>query len=160
MQEMARVTRPGGHVILTTTNRMGLNCLLDPWLNPALAPLKRRVKHTLEWLGLRRRTLDPPLSMTYHYNRFIDEALTRVELIKTKGITHGFEFSICYRHKVLPEPLATAVHRRLQRLADRNVPGFRSLGMAYFVLARKALSRSDLQSTSAEQAVSDTIKAL
>ena len=162
MQEMARVTRPGGHVILTTTNRMGLNCLLDPWLNPALAPLKRRVKHTLEWLGLRRRSTDERevTFNNFHDRHFIDEALTRVELIKTKGITHGFEFSICYRHKVLPEPLATAVHRRLQRLADRNVPGFRSLGMAYFVLARKALSRSDLQSTSAEQAVSDTIKAL
>src|SRR6266699_1134237 len=68
------------------------------------AQLTRRVKHTLEWLGLRRRTLDPPLSMTYHYNRFIDEALARVELIKTKGITHAFEFSICYRHKVFPDP--------------------------------------------------------
>jgi len=162
MQEMARVTRPGGHVILTADNRIRLNCLLDPWLNPALAPLKRRVKHTLEWLGLRRRSTDERevTFNNFHDRHFIDEALTRVELIKTRGKTLGFGPFSLSRHKILPEPLAIAVHHRLQRLADRNVPGLSSTGAHYIVLARKVLSRSDLQSTSAEQAVSDTIKVL
>ena len=162
MQEMARVTRPGGHVILTADNRARLNCLLDPWLNPALAPLKRRVKHTLEWLGLHRRSTDEAEATfnNFHDRHFIDEALASTELIKTRGKTLGFGPFSLSRRKVLPEPLATAVHRRLQRLADRNVPGLCSTGAHYIVLARKSQSRSDLQPTSAGQSASDTIKAL
>jgi 2-polyprenyl-3-methyl-5-hydroxy-6-metoxy-1,4-benzoquinol methylase len=139
VQEMARVTRPGGHVILTADNRVRLNCLLDPWLNPALAPLKPRVKHALERLGLRRRSSDQPLSMTYHTCRLIDEVLASAKLIKTKDMTRGFELSFRY-HRFLPEPLGIALHQWLQHLADRNVPGLRSLGMAYFVLTRKSAS--------------------
>ncbi len=36
IQQMARVTRPEGHVILTVDNWARLTNFLDPWLNPAL----------------------------------------------------------------------------------------------------------------------------
>ena len=135
IQEMARVTRQGGYVILSTANRTGLPSLIDPWLNPAIVSLKRGVKNLLERTGLRHRPSEEPPSKTYHYRRFIDKALARAELVKIKCMTRGFEFSL-FRHTILPEPFATALHHRLQRLADRNVPGFRSMGMAYFVLAQ------------------------
>src|SRR5205085_8140892 len=41
MQEMARVTRVGGHVILTADNRYRLTYLLDPWMNPALTAFRK-----------------------------------------------------------------------------------------------------------------------
>ena len=134
MQEMARVTRPGGHVILTAHNWIGLNSLLDPWLNPILVPLKQRVKNMLERVRLRRRLP----SMAFHSRHFIDETLAKSELVKTRGKTLGFGPLSLFRRTILPESLGIALHRRLQYLADRDVPGFRSTGMSYLVLARKS----------------------
>ncbi len=134
IQQMARVTRPGGHIILTYANRAGLVSLLDPWTNPALVPLKRRLKEMFERMG--RRGKSP--TMIFHSNCFIDRILASARLVKIKSMTRGFSFS--FRHKVLPEPFGTALHHQLQRLADRNKHGFRSIGMAYFVLARKTIA--------------------
>ena len=134
IQQMARVTRPGGHIILTYANRAGLVSLLDPWTNPALVPLKRRLKEIFERIGSRRKSP----TMIFHSNRFINRNLASARLVKIKSMTRGFSFS--FRHKVLPEPFDTALHHQLQRLVDRNVPGFSSMGMAYFVLARKTVA--------------------
>ena len=162
IQEMARVTRPGGYIILTADNRARLNLFLDPWLNPALAPLKQRVKHAFERVGLRRRSPDKTEAILHDFHdcRFIDEALARAELVKTRGITLGFGPFSLFRHEFRLEPFATTLHHRLQRLADWNVPGFRSTGAHYLVMARKSASRPILRSTSVEKPVSDTTKVL
>lgn len=131
IQQMARVTKHGGYIIITYANRVGLVSLLDPWTNPALVPLKRRLKEMLA--RIRRRRKSP--TMIFHSKRFIDSNLTDAGLVKIKSVTRGFSCS--FRHKVLPEPFGTALHLRLQRLADHNLPGFRSIGMASFVLVRK-----------------------
>lgn len=154
MREMARVTRPGGYIILTADNRAKLNNLLDPWLNPALASLKRQVKDALIGMGLRRQSPEDA-GATCHSRRFIDEALARGDLVKTRSMTLGFGPFSLFRHTLVPEPLGTVLHHRLQRLADRNTPGFRSAGAHYIVLARKSSSRPPVQSTSAENPVSD-----
>lgn len=136
LQEMARVSRPGGHVIVTAANRTGLYNLLDPLRNPALVPLRRRVRGALERIGLRRSSYLLP-SITFQHRRWIDRALAGVGLVKVRGMTRGFEFTFL-RRPVPPEPLATILHKGLQHLADRNAPGLRSGGMAYFVLSRKS----------------------
>jgi len=138
IREMVRVTRPGGYVILTTANRVGLASLLDPMVSPVLRPLKLAVKHMLVRSGLRPRSPN----MVFHGNRSIDRTLKRMGLVKMKGMTRGFGFSF-FRHSVLPEPLATKLNHKMQHLADRGVFGFRSTGMAYFVLARKPAQRKD-----------------
>ena len=163
-QEMARVTRPGGYIILTADNRARLNLLLDPWLNPVLAPLRRHIKAVLEGIGLRRRSPEPEQTMAplhnLHDRRFIDETLASIDLVKIRGMTLGFgPFSLRGR-KVLPELLGITLHYGLQWLADRNVPGFRSTGTQYLVLAKKPMSRLFVQSTSSEQPISDATKAL
>jgi len=76
--------------------------------------------------------------MAFHDCRFIDEALTRVNLVKARAMMRGFGFSLL-RREVLPEPLGIALHYRLQHLADQDMPILRSSGMAYFVLARKSV---------------------
>ncbi len=154
IQEMARVTRPGGHIILTADNRAGLVVLLDPWYNPVLRPLRLLVK------GARAR-LRPHLpspgapEATFHSRRFIDEALASAGLVKTSGKTLGFgPFTFLY-HRLLPEALGLPLHQWLQRLADRGVPVLRSTGVSYLVRARKLDSLPLEQSTSAtEEAVS------
>ena len=132
IQQMARVTKHSGHIILSYANRVGLVSLLDPWTNPALVPLKRRLKEMFERIGHRRKSP----TMIFHSSRFIDCNLAGARLVKIKSMTRGFSCS--FRHKVLPEPFGTGLHHRLQCLADRNLPGFRSIGMASFVLARKS----------------------
>lgn len=133
LREMARVARPGGHVVVTAFNRSQLIGLLDPLRNPALRPLKLRVKGLVERRGLRR----PSASLTYHRSDAIDAMVTGAGLTKQRGRTLGFgPFTLCHRN-LLPVRVAVAVHHRLQRLADRGVPGFRSTGMFYLVLADK-----------------------
>ncbi len=135
INELARVARPGGHVILTTANRAGLVSYFDPWRNPALEPLKQGVKNMFKRVGLHQRSP----SMSFHDSHFVDKSLLRVGLVKMRGMTRGFGLSF-HHHAIIPEPLGTKLHYRLQRLADQNIPGFRSMGMAYFVLARKAVT--------------------
>jgi ubiquinone/menaquinone biosynthesis C-methylase UbiE len=137
MQEMARVTKPGGHVLITTSNRAGLINLVDPLINPLLQPFKVKAKHVLVRLGLR----SPTPNKTFHSNGYIDRTLGGMGLIKVKGMTRGFGFSF-FRRSVFPEQLGIEINRRLQQLADRQTPGLRSLGRAYIVLARKSVSQA------------------
>jgi ubiquinone/menaquinone biosynthesis C-methylase UbiE len=132
MQEMARVTKPNGYIILTLANRAGLASLLDPPVCPALRPIKLYLKTVFVRIGLRR----PAPSMVFHGSRSIDRMLGRLGFVKIKGMTRGFGFSF-FRHSVFPEPLGTRVNWKLQHLADRDIPCLRSIGMTYFVLARK-----------------------
>lgn len=157
IQEMARVTRPGGYVIVTADNRVRLNHILDPWLNPALSRLKQSVKSALVRLGLRRR-LPNKINSTLHDRRFIDKTLARFELAKADGMTLGFGPFSLFRRRVLPEPLGIALHHWLQHLADRHMPIFRSTGAQYLVLARKQTFRPLAGSMSAEETLSDAVK--
>jgi ubiquinone/menaquinone biosynthesis C-methylase UbiE len=156
IKEMARVAKPGGYVLLTANNRMGLTNFLDPLYNPALVPLKRYIKIALERLGFSHR----PPGMAFHSRRFIDGALGKGELIKVRGKTLGFGPFSLFRRPILPARVGIALHHRLQRLADRGMPGFRSIGMSYLVLARKSSSRSPMRSEKDEQLVSHVTSVL
>ena len=136
IKEMARVTRQGGQVILTADNRTRLNNLLDPWLNPALSPLKQWTKEALDRTGLRHRSLND-IDANYHSRRFIDQTLSDFNLVKTRSMTLGFgPFSLFHR-AIFPDAPGVRLHHRLQRLSNRNVPLFRSTGAHYIVQARK-----------------------
>jgi ubiquinone/menaquinone biosynthesis C-methylase UbiE len=138
IQEMARVTKPNGHIILTTSNWIGLPCLLDPQLNPVFMQLRQRMRAILGQAGLRVGLPEQLPKMVYHRRRFIDEALKDAGLLKVRGRTLGFGPLSLLCHPVLSERLGLALHHRLQRLADQNVPVVRSLGRTYLVLASKA----------------------
>jgi ubiquinone/menaquinone biosynthesis C-methylase UbiE len=133
--EMARVLRPGGHLILTADNRARLNTMLDPRYNVALAPLRERLKSFLVRHGLHQRSRYP--NPTFHRRRFIDQSLAAAGLVKVRSRTVGFgPFSLLGR-LVVPEPFGSRLHQRLQRLADRGFPALRATGGHYLVMARK-----------------------
>src|SRR5713226_7399291 len=92
IQEMARVTRPGGYVIFTAANALGLCRLLDPRKNPIYIALKPGVKEMLERIGLRHRSPDTTTqaATTPHTGRFIDDVLATVQFVKTRSKTLGF----------------------------------------------------------------------
>lgn len=136
IREMARVTRAGGHVLVTADNLLRLNHLLDPYLHPALRPLKRRLKTLLHQRGIGTRFAEAAPA-TYHAPWAIDETLADAGLVKITSHTLGFGPFTLFAHQVLPEPRATVVHRHLQSLADRRLPVVRSMGAHYLVLAEK-----------------------
>jgi ubiquinone/menaquinone biosynthesis C-methylase UbiE len=162
IQEMARVTRSGGHVIFTSANAMGLCRLLDPRKNPIYIALKPGVKKLLSQLGLRRwlPNTASQASTTPHTRRYIDNVLASVQLVKTRSKTLGFgPFSFGGRN-LFSGAIGVALHHRLQRLADRNVPILRSTGTAYLVLARKSTSQLTKRSSSAKESVSEVTPVL
>lgn len=152
VQEMARVTKPEGYVILTADNRRRLTHLLDPLLLslPMLSSLKRRIQSLLT--GARPSQRADVYNSTYHNSRFVDEILVRANLVKTRGITLGFGPFTFFRFKFVPEPFGTRLHHWLQHFADQNVPVLRSTGAQYIVQAKKSLYPTLVQSTNTRKA--------
>lgn len=154
IQEMARVLKPGGRVILTADNRARLNIWLDPLKNPLLSPLKRLVKTLLDRSGLRHHSVDD-VGSHFHSSRFIDKTLASSELVKVKSATLGFGPFTLFNHSILSDASGLRLHRRLQRLAERGTPIFRSTGAQYIALAQKPTARSFEQSTATQKSASD-----
>src|SRR5258708_26038817 len=134
MEEIACVTRPGGYVILTTDISAGLISFLDAVNNPMLKPLKQGLNKALRLVGLHYRV---PI-VTSHSCRDMDKTLASIKLDKVRGKTLGFGPFTLFNHTVIPKAIGKWLHIRLQLLADRNVPEFRSAGKHYIVLTRKS----------------------
>jgi SAM-dependent methyltransferase len=136
LEEVARVLKPGRYALVTANNRRRLFDLLDPRLNPALRPLKQATKRLLGSLGMRFERRSVPWRA--HTLGEADELLAAAGLERITGLTVGFGPVTFLGHRLLPEHVGCRLHQRLQRTADRGVPGIRSLGAQYVVLARKA----------------------
>jgi SAM-dependent methyltransferase len=126
LREISRVLKPGGHAIVSVDNRWGLRQFLEPFTNPILRTARQMV----------RRGKAGPLNRTTAI-RGCDASLRRAGLEKREGVTLGFGPFTCFGHELLPAASGLKVHRILQGLADRNVPGIRSGGYQYVVLTRK-----------------------
>jgi ubiquinone/menaquinone biosynthesis C-methylase UbiE len=134
--ELARVIEPGGWLILSCAHSRALVYLLDPLNNPYLKVPRASVKATLGILGFRRYRV-PSQRPFMLKRRELDSLLESNGFEKIDGRTIGFgPFSIFGRH-VMPNSLGSWVNERLQSLADKGTPVFRSAGMGYMVLARK-----------------------
>ncbi len=135
LSEMARVLKPGGHLIATCANRHAVSYLLEPMQSPPLEPLRNAVTATLRRLGL-RQVAPHGVRARWHRRREFDALIAGAELERLKGRTFGFGPFSMFR-KTLPGSIGTQLQDRLQRLADQGIPGIRSAGSAYMVLARK-----------------------
>jgi len=133
MGEMARVIRPGGHLIFTSDNRAAAHHLLDPRLSPALLPIKQATKRLLQ----RTISWQRPESTRTYYVGFVYQAVSQanLEMLRIKAIGFG-PFSFLGR-ELLPQRAAIRVHHFLQRLADRQFALIQSVGGQHLVLARK-----------------------
>ena len=135
--EMARVVKPGGHVLVTAHNRWRLVDALDPWLSPPLDPLRRAAGAALRRLGVRHR---PP------YLEPVAQVVSAAELARwflaaglrqVKGMTLGFGPFTLFSRSPFSDATGVKLHRFLQRWADRNVPVVRSIGAQHIILAQK-----------------------
>jgi ubiquinone/menaquinone biosynthesis C-methylase UbiE len=136
LREMARVLRPGGVLIVTAANRWGFSNFLDPWLCPPLQPAKRVIGAIRRRLGKPRlQPSGPP--MRRGSRRDLERWLSSAGLAKIKVSTVGFPPLTVRFRPIVGERTSTRLNNWLQRIADRGVPGIRSSGMDYVVLARK-----------------------
>jgi ubiquinone/menaquinone biosynthesis C-methylase UbiE len=128
--DMARVLRPGGQLVLTADSGARLSSFTDPRGMLALTPM-RRVYHSL-----RNR---PGQAVSHlHFPRRIDRFVRDAGLRATATRTIGFGPLSLLGRPLLRDPMAIRVNRRLQRLADAGVPGFRRTGWHYLVRATKS----------------------
>ena len=133
LAEMARSLSPGGYLIVNCDNRYRLPVLLDPKLTPALAVVRATAKR----LFPRRPALSQWVAARRHAPSEFDGLLLAAGTPVRRGRTFGFGPFSFLGHEVLAGATGVAVHTWLQRLADLGVPGVRSLGAQYLVLAAK-----------------------
>jgi SAM-dependent methyltransferase len=129
LAEMARVVRPGGHVVFSCDNALALQLLLDPRLLPLLDPLKRALR-----TRLRRRWSRPERPRVFTARRV--RTLVReagLDVIEQTTIQFGpFSF---LGVQLLPDGAASRLHRSLQHQADARTPVIRGAGRQHMVLA-------------------------
>jgi SAM-dependent methyltransferase len=138
VHEIARVLRPGGHVVLNADNAARLTDLVDPRYTPALKPLKEALKRPLK--RARSRPPRPGAPVQQHSLREFERILSAGGLHVVRGSTLGFGPFTFLGKRVLPARLEPRVDHWLQLRADRGVRGVRSVGAQYLVLARKSTS--------------------
>lgn len=134
IDEMARVTRPGGHVLVTSLNSLDVSRLLDPGRNPLWRPARSAIRLAGSGLG---RPLPRRVRPTRHPGWSVRWRLRRRGLIPVRQATVGFGPFTFLGKAVLPGFHAARADEVLQRLADRERRLVRSSGRLYLVLARK-----------------------
>jgi ubiquinone/menaquinone biosynthesis C-methylase UbiE len=129
VNEMARVLRPGGTLVLTADNRARLTSFTDPRRVLALPPLKRVYR--------RLRGMDPSTISRLHAPRSVDRMLRDAGLRPITRRTVGFGPLSFMGRAVLVGARGVALDRRLQSMADRGAVGLRWAGWHYVVRAEK-----------------------
>jgi ubiquinone/menaquinone biosynthesis C-methylase UbiE len=133
LAEMSRITRPGGHIIVTVDYRWALIRLIDPLRWPFLRPLRRATWKALE-SALR---LEPRTQSNVHSIREIRRILNKngFRLIETR--TLGFGPMRFAGYPILREGFGTKLHEALQSLAEKDIPLIRSTGAQSLMVAVK-----------------------
>ena len=134
LAEMFRVVRPGGFVLATADNALGLHYLLDPRMNPAFTRLRHLVAVPLWRLGLRRQ---PSFVARLDRPRRFRAMVAEAGLEREREATVGFGPLTVWRRPILSQQEGRRLHRTLQRLADSGVPLVRTVGAQHMILARR-----------------------
>lgn len=136
LDEIRRVLKPNGYVIVSSHNTYRMAQLLDPRFSVFTRPL-RDVAHRLtrdkfrHTVPVRTFTLDA-----------LSALLANNSLSMSAWQSFGFgPFSFLGFHP-FTDKTGVAIHRRFQAAADRGVPVLKNTGNQHLVLARKSGARS------------------
>ena len=136
LSELVRVTKPGGHLILTADNRLRLSYWFDPRFFPLIYHLRRKAANFLRRLGW----WSHPHAHGYSIKAF-DQALTAAGLHTLCGQTIGFGPFTFFERNLFSDDFGVELHTYLHRLQPRlRILG--QLGSQYVVLAQKPLNSS------------------
>jgi ubiquinone/menaquinone biosynthesis C-methylase UbiE len=129
IEEMARVLREEGRLILTADNRARLTTFTDPREILAQTPLRRAYHAVRRRPGVAMSRLDSP--------RTIDRLLGSARLQVLSRRTVGFGPLTFLGRPLFGSMRSIRIHRRLQALADSDTTAIRWTGWHYVVSARK-----------------------
>jgi ubiquinone/menaquinone biosynthesis C-methylase UbiE len=134
LAEMARVTKPGGHVIATMDNAFSLSRWLDPGWHTSIRRLKERTRQVIPWRSWQSSPNPSPDAVSVsEFNRLLRE----VGLVPIAYIGVGFGPFTFFGRAIVPNELGLRIDRQLQGLADRQLPCFRHAAVFHVVLATK-----------------------
>jgi ubiquinone/menaquinone biosynthesis C-methylase UbiE len=136
LQEMHRVLKPGGYLLVTADNNARLNRILDPRSSPVLRPLRLAMKGVLQPCGL--WSVDSGFQAKRHYPRQVNRLIAQCNFRKIASCSVGFGPFTMFGKPLFAERTSIRLHRRLQALASKAA--FFPLqwtGSHYMVLAIK-----------------------
>jgi ubiquinone/menaquinone biosynthesis C-methylase UbiE len=136
LKEIAQVIAPGGFLIVSFDNTWALHQLVDPILNPALAPLKKARRAIRRALG---RLTPRPRGYAYSLRRF-NSYLAAAGFEIREAVTVGFGPFSFFGRKLFSETTGLKINEKFQDWANAGIPILRTVGYVYIVAAAKAIS--------------------
>ena len=134
LAEVCRVLRPGGRAIVSADNRARLSFLLDPWANPFLVRVRQ-----LRRVVTRRGGPPAGIVVRFQWPSTVNRLVAAAGLEPLAAHTVGFGPFTLHGRPLFRDAAGVRIQRRLQRLADRGVPGVRGSGSHCLVHVQKPL---------------------
>jgi 2-polyprenyl-3-methyl-5-hydroxy-6-metoxy-1,4-benzoquinol methylase len=134
LAEMVRITKPGGHVIVTMDNALSLARGLDPGWHASA----RRLIDSIRRLAVGHSAEAPPIQWPNGTTLSDCDRLLRaagLDPLEFEGVGFG-PFTFLGRN-VLPNRVGLQIDRLLQRLAEHNVPLLQRAAVFHVALAVK-----------------------
>jgi ubiquinone/menaquinone biosynthesis C-methylase UbiE len=134
LAEMVRITKPGGHIIVTMDNALSL----ARWLDPGWHVTVRGLIHRIKRLVARHPVAELPVQLPAPMRRGeFTRLLTTAGLEPVTFEAVGFGPLTFLGRTVLPNGIGLRIDRLLQRLADRNMPWLNRVAVFDVALAVK-----------------------
>jgi 2-polyprenyl-3-methyl-5-hydroxy-6-metoxy-1,4-benzoquinol methylase len=134
LREMVRITKPGGHVIVTMDNALSLARGLDPGWHASARGFIHRIRRLVAGHSVEPSPVHWPAATTLSdFDRLLRDV--GLDPLEFEGVGFG-PFTVLGRN-VLPNRVGLRVDRLLQRLADHNVPPLKHAAVFHVALAVK-----------------------
>jgi SAM-dependent methyltransferase len=134
LSEMVRITKPGGHVIVTMDNALSLARGLDPGWHESTRAFIAKIRRFVTDHSEKVPPVQWPTAMRLSdFDRLLRAA--GLDPLQFQGVGFG-QFTFLGRN-VLPNRVGLRVDRLLQRLADHNVPLLQHAAVFHVALAVK-----------------------
>jgi len=136
LEEMLRVTKPEGYLILSSDNSYRLNYLLDPLEHPLAVPVRRRVARWLRRAQLLPSAIPLRMQSVARFRRLL--SFHNLQILNETTIGFGpFTF---FRQPVFSDQMGIKLHHILQSLADGRLPLLSAVGAHHIVLLKRSSS--------------------